>query len=208
MDVGARAKYKSLGGTRRNLFALWVLIISMGCATSPSTLAQNIGEPIDENGYRLSPADVIEVFVWKEPDLSRTVTIRPDGGISYPLVGEIEVAGRTVSDLQQQIQSKIQAYVPAAVVTVSVSKVAGYRVYVMGEVRNPGEYVLNRYVTIAQALTLADGLTTFASESDIRVLRQSESGEQVFEFNYSKFKRGKNLGSNIRLVAGDVVVVR
>jgi len=162
---------------------------------------------IKPESYKLSPADVIEVFVWKEEDLSRTVTIRPDGGISYPLVGEVMAAGRTVNEMQTEMQQKIQAYVPSAVVTVSLQSVAGYRIYVLGEVNNPGEYVLDRYVTVAQALTLADGLTAFAKQRSIRVVRQKNGTEQSFPFSYKSFKRGRALERNIRLEAGDVVLV-
>ena len=100
-----------------------------------------------------------------------------------------------------------RAYVPSAVVSVSLTKVSGYRIYVMGEVNNPGEFVLNHYVTVAQALTLADGLTPFAKQSDILIMRNSGGEDSAIKFNHKRFQQGKDLDRNIRLEAGDVVSV-
>ena len=135
------------------------------------------------------------------------MTIRPDGGISYPLVGEVKAAGQSVAELQALMQERIRAYVPSAVVSVSLTKVSGYRIYVMGEVKNPGEYVLNHYVTVAQALTLADGLTPFAKQSDILIMRNEGGESRAIKFNHKRFQQGKDLDRNIRLEAGDVVSV-
>ena len=181
---------------------LWVAAADAD-AVGSSSATQALGGP----AYMLAPSDEIEVFVWKEEDLSRKITIRPDGGVSYPLVGEVQAAGRSVAELQNLMQERIRAYVPSAVVSVSLSKVAGYRIYVMGEVNNPGEFVLNHYVTVAQALTLADGLTPFAQQSDILIMRDQNGESSATKFNYKRFKRGKDLDRNIRLRAGDVVSV-
>jgi polysaccharide export outer membrane protein len=188
----------------RNLRYRILLLCFAGLSGSVSA-----AEPgtFDLQRYQLAPADVIEVFVWKEEDLSRTVSVRPDGRLSYPLIGEVEAAGKTIEQMQQDLEKRIQAYIPSAVVSVVLNQVAGYRVYVLGEVNNPGEFSLNRYVTVAQALTLANGLTAFAHQNEIRIVRQQQGTEQSFSFNYKKFKRGKDLAKNIQLEAGDVVIV-
>ena len=184
--------------------AFILLLSAMPCSVSAAESTAALGGA----SYILAPSDEIEVFVWKEEDLSRQVTIRPDGGISYPLVGEIQAAGKPVAALQALMQERIREYVPSAVVSVSLRKVAGYRIYVLGEVKNPGEFVLNHYVTVAQALTLADGLTPFANQSEILIMREADGEKSSLKFNYKKFTRGKDLDRNIQLKAGDVVSVR
>ncbi len=185
------------------LVVLWHAALPWSAVAADSADQPSLGGA----SYTLSPSDEIEVFVWKEEDLSRNVTIRPDGGISYPLVGEVKAAGQSVAELQALMQERIRAYVPSAVVSVSLTKVSGYRIYVMGEVNNPGEYVLNHYVTVAQALTLADGLTAFAKQSDILIMRNSGGESRAIKFNHKRFQQGKDLDRNIRLEAGDVVSV-
>ena len=197
------------------LGALIALMVLAGAALPlPTSAAEpSAGESsavaagLGGSAYVLAPSDEIEVFVWKEEDISRKVTIRPDGGVSYPLVGEIQAAGQSVAQLQQTMQARIREYVPSAVVSVSLIKVSGYRIYVLGEVKNPVEFVLNRYVTVAQALTLADGLTPFAKQSDILIVREENGVKKSLKFNYKRFTRGKNLDANIRLQAGDIVSV-
>jgi len=157
--------------------------------------------------YRVGPEDVLEVSVWREEGLQREVLVRPDGGISFPLAGDIQVAGLTVSEVQQRLTSNIRRYIPDAVVTVSVRQVHGYRIYVLGKVNAPGPYAVGRYLDVIQALTLAGGLTPFASESGIKVIRRTGAENQVFDFDYSAIKKGKDLSQNILLRSGDVVVV-
>ncbi|MEM8499274.1 MAG: polysaccharide biosynthesis/export family protein [Pseudomonadota bacterium] len=170
--------------------------------------AQDSSAGLSSNSqYRLSAGDELEVFVWREEELSRPVTISPDGSLSYPLAGEIQASGLTLSELQGQLTERIRGYIPKALVTVTLVKVNGYRVYVLGEVNKPGEYVPGNYVTIAQALTLAEGLTNYANDSSIKVVRQQDGREIFIKFNYSRFKKGKDLSSNVRLESGDVVMV-
>lgn len=158
--------------------------------------------------YLIGAEDVLEISVWREPELQREVLVRPDGGISFPLAGDIEAAGRTPEDLQREIAKRIRRYIPDAVVTVSVKKILGYSVFVIGKVNKPGQFTLGRYVDVIQALTLAGGLTAFASEGGIKILRRSESGEEtVFRFDYGQVKKGRKLGQNIVLLNGDTVVV-
>ncbi len=157
--------------------------------------------------YRIGPEDVLEIFVWKEPDLQREVLVRPDGGISFPLAGDLEAAGKTPVEVQEELTRRLQKYIPDAVVTVTVTKVAGYRIFVVGKVNNPGQYVVGRYVNVLQALTLAGGLTPYASENKIKIVRKKGDGEVTFPFHYSAVKKGKNLEENILLQSGDVVVV-
>ena len=157
--------------------------------------------------YRIGPEDVLHISVWKEEDLDREVLVRPDGGISFPLAGDLQVSGRTPLEVQDEIRTRLQRYVPNAEVTVSVETVSGYTVFVLGEVNAPGQFTLGRYVDVLQALTLAGGLTPYASERNITVRRRENGEEAVYDFNYNDVEKGRDRGQNIILQSGDVVVV-
>jgi polysaccharide biosynthesis/export protein len=157
--------------------------------------------------YRISPEDVLDISVWREEDLQGQVVVRPDGGISFPLVGDIKAAGKSPAELQAEITTRLEAYIPDAVVTVSVVELRGLRIYVSGQVKNPGQYTVGRYVDVLQALSLAGGLTPFADERSISVIRRVDGREMVYGFNYREVQRGRNLKQNIMLQPDDVVVV-
>src|SRR5581483_1665827 len=132
---------------------------------------------------------------------------RPDGWLTFPLVGNVEAAGKTAYQLEQEIRKRLRKYIPDPVVTVSVKKIQGLKIFVIGRVGKPGEYVAGRYIDVLQALTLAGGLTPFAKESGIRVVRKQGGKEIVIPFDFSEVKKGKRLDQNITLRSGDVVVV-
>jgi len=157
--------------------------------------------------YRIGPEDVLHISVWQEEDLDRKVLVRPDGGISFPLAGDLQVSGRTPLEVQDEIRSRLQRYVPDAEVTVAVDEISGYTVFVLGEVNEPGQFTLGRYVDVVQALTLAGGLTPYANERGIRVLRRQDGQEVTYGFDYRDIQRGRDLDQNIILQSGDVVVV-
>jgi polysaccharide export outer membrane protein len=157
--------------------------------------------------YTVGPEDVLEISVWKEEGLKKEVLVRPDGGISFPLVGDIQATGKTADQIQQEVAQRLQKFIPEPVVSVAILKVAGNKIYVIGKVNKPGEYVAGRYVDVLQALSMAGGLTPFAAENNIKVLRKENGKDLVFPFRYSEVKRGGNLEQNIMLKGGDVVVV-
>ena len=157
--------------------------------------------------YRIGPEDVLHISVWKEEDLDRKVLVRPDGGVSFPLAGDIQVSGRTPLEVQDEIRSRLQRYIPDAEVTVSVDTISGYTVFVLGEVEEPGQFTLGRYVDVVQALTLAGGFTPYANGRSIQILRRQDGKELTFEFDFRDVSRGRNLQQNIVLQSGDVVLV-
>ncbi len=157
--------------------------------------------------YRIGPEDVLHISVWKEEDLDRKVLVRPDGGVSFPLAGDIQVSGRTPLEVQDEIRSRLQRYVPDAEVTVSVDKISGYTVFVLGEVESPGQFTLGRYVDVVQAVTLAGGFTPYADSRDIQILRRQDGREVTFDFDFRSVSRGRKLEQNIILQSGDVVLV-
>lgn len=181
------------------------LVVALACAATVTVLQAR--EPGSTREYRLGPEDVLEISVWREEDLHREVLVRPDGGISFPLAGNLRVAGMTVEEVRQALTRRIREYIPDALVNVSVRQVAGYRIYVLGQVNAPGQYAVGRYVDVAQALTLAGGLTPYAAAGRISVIRRGADGEQVFPFSYPAMQRGRNLEQNILLQSGDLVIV-
>ena len=181
----------------------------VGAMLAVLTLFPVLGHTQVGNGleYRIGPEDVLHISVWKEEDLDRKVLVRPDGGISFPLAGDIQVSGRTPLEVQDEIRSRLQRYVPDAEVTVSVDTISGYTVFVLGEVEAPGQFTLGRYVDVVQALTLAGGFTPYASSRNIKILRRQDGREVTFEFDFRSISRGRNLDENIILQSGDVVLV-
>lgn len=189
-----------------------MVILSLGGCTGLSEPRVSAGESMEASqqltrDYRIGPEDMLEISVWKEEELQREVLVRPDGGISFPLAGDIRVAGKTPQEVEAVITEKLQRYIPDAVVTVSVTELTGHRIYVAGRVENPGQYVVGRYVDVLQALTLAGGLTPFAKEKEIKVLRREAGKEIVYPFNYDEVKEGTHLEQNMVLRNDDVVVV-
>jgi polysaccharide export outer membrane protein len=159
-------------------------------------------------GYRLNPGDMIRISVWKEEELAREAIVQPDGSVSFPLVGQVPAAGRTPAELQAEIVKGIEKYIPDAVVTVELVQAKGNRVYVIGEVNRPGEYQLDRPISIVQAISLAGGFSPFADQDEIRILRTTQGGgETSFVFDYDEIADGKDLSKNITLEPGDTVIV-
>jgi polysaccharide biosynthesis/export protein len=158
-------------------------------------------------GYRLQPGDTLQVTVWKETELQSEVLVRPDGGISFPLAGDIEAAGHTADEVRKVLQSRLSKFIPDPVVTVAVKATTGSRIYVVGKVNRPGDFPLNRPIDVMQSLSLAGGATPYADVNGIRVLRRDGDHQQVFRFRYDDVRRGRNLAQNILLHSGDTVVV-
>jgi len=158
-------------------------------------------------GYAVKPGDVLEISVWKEPDLQRTVLVRPDGMFSFPLVGEIDSRGKSVSELNKLVSDRLSKYIADAVVTVSLTEVKGNKIFVIGQVNKPGEFIVNPSVNVMQALSMAGGVTAFAATNDIKIIRRSGTTQQAMPFQYGDVVRGKSLNQNIDLQSGDIVVV-
>ena len=159
------------------------------------------------NGYAVEPGDFLRVSVWKEEDLQQELLVRPDGGISFPLAGDILAAGRTVTEIKDVLVERIKDYIPEPEVTVQVLQIQGNTVYVMGKVNRPGAFVMTKQLDVTQASALAGGLATFADAGNISILRRSGGSQQAIPFNYKDVEYGRNLDQNILLHPDDVVVV-
>jgi polysaccharide export outer membrane protein len=177
----------------------------MLCLASLATHADESGADVAQ--YRLQPGDTLLVAVWKEPDLSAEVVIRPDGRLSFPLAGDVSAADRSVEELRAELESRIRRFVPEAVLTVSVRALTGNRIFVIGKVARPGDFPLQRPIDVVQALALAGGATAFADVGNIRILRREQGRQTVLRFDYADVERGRRLEQNVLLQGGDTVVV-
>ena len=163
----------------------------------------------DEPAYTVKPGDTLSIAVWKEPDLTgNAFLVRPDGTFTFPLVGQVDARGKGVVELQTLLTARIRKYIADPVVTVSVQEIKGNKIYVIGQVTKPGDFIVNPRVNVMQALSMAGGTTPFASLKDIMILRRTGEGQQTaLPFHYNDVVHGKDLQQNIDLQAGDIVVV-
>ncbi len=159
-----------------------------------------------KNKYIIGPSDVLEIIVWKEPDFSREVMVRPDGYITLPLINDIKASGKTPMDLKKEIEKKLTEYIDLPVVTVIVKKLNSKRYYMIGEIKNPGEYSLNKPMTILQALSIAGGFTEWAKKDKIMVIRTQNGQREVLHFNYTALSKGENV-KDLFLQPDDVILV-
>jgi len=169
---------------------------------------QNLSYAADAKAtYKINAGDVLDISVWKEEELQREIRVLSDGNISFPLVGEIVVAGNTLTTVRELMVKKLSEYITDPVVNISVKSSEGNSVYVIGQVKQPGQFIMYQPLDVMQVLSLAGGLTTFAKAKDIRILRRTEQGPTSIEFEYGELEDGDELASNIVLKSGDVVVV-
>ena len=182
-------------------------ILFLAALLSPLVGVADEAAPISRPAYRLQPGDLVVVSVWKESELQREVLVRPDGALTFPLAGEIDVDGKTIEQLRVDLVERLRKYVPDPVVTVAVKAIGGNRVYVLGKVARPGEFPFSSPVDVMQALSLAGGATPFAEVNDIVILRRDNNGQRAMPFRYGEVERGKNLQQNVLLQSGDTVVV-
>lgn len=179
--------------------ALLALLAPGAFAASPT---------VPDAPYTVKPGDTLLVSVWKEPELQHKVLVEPDGTFTFPLCGQIDAHDKTVAQLQQQISTHLAHYITDPVVTVSLQKIAGNRIYVIGQVSKPGAFVVNPRVDVIQAIAMAGGTTPFASLGNIKIIRRTAGGgQQALPFDYNDVVHGNDLSQNVTLEAGDVVVV-
>jgi polysaccharide biosynthesis/export protein len=195
------------------IVALPLLMVLAGCA---STSAQHGSydyskEPDPRQAeYVIGPADSLSITVWKNPDLSRDVIVRPDGTITLPLLGDIRAAGTTPSQLKAEIAKQVARFVrdEGAVVTVAVNAVNSYSFTITGHVERPGVFTSTRYLTVLDAIQLAGGPNRFASPEGTQIIRRDPAkGTRVIPINYPALLAGTDAKANIVLLAGDQVMV-
>jgi len=186
------------------------------CATAGTPMGQArvaVAEPAgaaksSQLDYRLKPGDIVSISVWKEKDLQTDALVAPDGGLAFPLVGDIEAAGHTLRQVRDILVQRLKPYIPDPVVTVAIKEIGGDHVYVLGRVNRPGEYPFSQPIDVMQALSLAGGTTPFASLNHIVILHRDSGGAQhATRFRYAQVADGRDLSQNVLLQSGDTVVV-
>lgn len=191
----------------KTLLCLATAALVTTSAAAQDTVVQN------DTGYRINGGDLLHISVYGEQNLDKDVPVQPDGGIAFPLVGNINARGMTLKELQGKIAANLREsqYFPNLTdneVTVSMVKATGNSVSVVGQVKAPGTFAYDTQLDVMQALSLAGGLTPFASKSKIKILRRDQAGTQTaILFDYSEVEDGEQLDKNILLRGGDVVVV-
>lgn len=178
----------------KNILLRFSLLLSLMLLGSNNVLAAE--------RYLLNAGDILDISVWNEGTLNKQVIVLPDGMISFPLAGELVAEGNNVSELQLALTNKLKKFLSDPVVTVVVSSVSGNTVHVLGKISNPGSFVMTRGFNVMQALSLAGGLSAYAEENNISVLR----GQKAIVVHYADIKNG-DLSTNIKLKSGDVIVI-
>ena len=177
-------------------------------ATAPAADSKTAPVPATTDpAYVIGPEDVLDINVWKEPDVSRVVPVRPDGRISLPLINDVQAAGLSPQELGGMVTEKLRKFFNDPQVTVIVTAINSQRIFVVGEVLRAGAFPLIPGMTVLQALSSAGGFTTFADVKKIHVMRLRDGKNIELPFNYRDVLKGDNPGQNIKLEAGDTVVV-
>jgi len=191
-------------------FKIWLVMISMLTmwnVHAAQDMSQEAPDVITDTKYMIGPGDTLLISVWKEEGMQQEVMVRPDGGITFPLAGEVQAGGLSANALTDVLTKKLKKYIPHPNVTVSVLSSISNKVYVIGKVNRPGEYVATGYMDVLQALTMAGGLTPYADSDDIKIIRRTSEGNMIKVFDYDDVISGDRLDMNIILKAGDTVVV-
>jgi len=203
-----------MGVKKRMVFALFLLAmapVSLWAAgenaPAKGSVPDAAPEAVVEPDYVIGPGDTLNIEVWKDPTLTRLVTVLPDGKVAYPLMGEIMAAGKTASQLQKEIDRNLARFVKDAVISVEVRQVNSMQIYVLGRVKSPGRIILTSNIDVLQAMALAGGPDQFAKLSRIRIIRREGGKTVIIPFDYDDVIAGKHLESNIMLRRGDVIVV-
>src|SRR2546428_3204024 len=195
---------------RRALLATLVMLTrpttGLGSASPPASGPRS--EPTHEQGdYRIGPEDVLDIAVWNNTAISRTVPVRPDGKISLPLLNDVQAAGLTPMQLRDVLNKKLAEYIPTPEVSVIVREVHSIKVSVIGEVKRPGRHELKSRATVLDALAMAEGLGEFASRGRIVILRSDGNTLKRIPFNYNKVVSADGELENFLLQPGDIIVV-
>lgn len=204
--------------------ALLVAILASSPCRGESSQAEEPGDPVPaltgrtiplnpgyhptDSEYRIGREDILAISVWRDPDLSRELPVRPDGKISLPLIGDVAAAGKTPRALGEEIETRLKDYLTSPSVTVIVKEVNSLKVYLLGEVAIPGPIMLRSTLRLLQAISMAGGVTEFGGKKGVLIYRQTPLREQVLQISYRDLLKGTNPSDNIVLQPNDTIVVR
>ncbi len=183
--------------------------LMQGCLNNAKAIASENKEAVKplKHAYKIGKGDVLEIHVWKEPDLSSEIFVRTDGMISLPLLNDVPAAGQTPMQLKEDVEKRLKEFVESSTVTVIVKKPTSQKFYILGEIARTGEYPLIKNLTVLQAFALAGGFTEWASKKEIILFRHEESGEKIIIINYKNIIKGKDFSQNIPIQADDTIIV-
>ena len=187
--------------------ALCLALPAWAQAPQEAQFPKNVPHIIAGEDYVIGPGDVLDIALWRDDALVRTVVVLADGKISFPLVGEIMAAGKTIEELKKDIAAKLVDYVPEPVLSIEVKQANSMLIYVIGRVNTQNRFPVSANVTVLQALSIAGGLNIFASRNKIKIFRQEGGKTLILPFKYDEVVDGKNIEQNITLKRGDVIVV-
>lgn len=200
-----RVSRRTEGAGRAALLAAALIAAACGPRPIPPAFQE---QTVDETEYRIAPADLITVRVWRNPELSvDAVPVLPDGTFTVPLAGTVSGKGLTSAELEDVLSERLSEYISAPEVSVIVAQVNSKRVSVVGEVNRNGPQLLAVNSRVVDAIAAAGGFTTYANRRNVKIIRQTPEGEVEYRFNYNAFEAGNAPGTNVRLQPGDIVVV-
>ena len=212
MAAGSRRQAAAMRLRKAILFiGLAVLVACASDIPSVKTLAKhqesNPSADKSDADYIIGPGDILSIDVWKESELSKQVSVRLDGNVSLPLVNDIKAAGLTCGELRSQLTEKYKDFVDVPEVAVTVIESRSKRIYMLGKVAKPGEYALQKNMTVVQAISLAGGLAEWADSSDVKLIRKIKGTEKTFRIDYEAIVSGEDLSQNVLLQPDDTIFV-
>ncbi len=185
-----------------------IIVLLLSVSFSLSQEKQGVTDkPVDNPNYVIGPEDVLYIYVWREEAFTKTVTVRSDGMISLPLIDEVQASGLTALQLRDSLTEKLKAFIGNPTVTVMVMEANSFKVFVTGQVKNPGVYRLRAETTLLQIMTMAGEFTSEADPRKIVIIRREQGKDKRLDVNYNEIIDGVNLGSNVVLRPGDTVFV-
>ena len=197
--------FKRYGIIVAMLFVLTVLLSKVSTAgqeTPPPAAATE-----KQAEYVVGLGDQLQIMVWKEPDLTQTMSVRIDGRISLPLVGDVEAAGKTIRDLKKILEEKYAAVIAEPAVSVMLAQSRSWRYYIIGKVSKPGEYPIDFPITVLQAIARSGGFLEWAKTEKISIVRHEDGRETIAPFNYEALVNGQNLSQNVLVKPGDTIII-
>ncbi len=192
------------------ILTTWIMGLGQPAATEKKTAdaKQTWSAKAGPNDYKIGAGDILDITIWKEPDLSREeVLVRTDGKISFLLLNDVQAAGLTPLEMKRNMEVGLKEFISNPFVTIAVRSPASQQIYILGEVLNTGEYPLTKNLTVLQAFALAGGFTEWASKKEIILMRKEGNKEKIFRINYKNIIKGKDLSQNLKLKADDTIIV-